>query len=124
MRLPNTQNGVRFTSASELDRKVTLLKTESGTDNDGNPLPPTVFARDVNAKIQEIRNLGRLDPTQQLAQQVVYYYVTIRYRPGVTGDMTVLGPGGQIWAITSIVDVAQSRVELKMTVREANGGEA
>jgi SPP1 family predicted phage head-tail adaptor len=124
MRLPNTQNGVRFTSASEYDRKITLMRTQSGTDDDGNPNAPTVFARNVNAKIQEIRTLGRLDSAQQLAQQVLYYDVTIRYRNDVTNDMTILGPNGQSWAITSIYDVAQAHVELRITVREVNGGES
>jgi SPP1 family predicted phage head-tail adaptor len=124
MRLPNTPNNVRFTSASEYDSRITLMRTAAGTDSDGNPNTPSVFARNVCAKIQEVRTAGRLDPTQQLAQQVLYYDVTIRYRSDVTNDMSLLGPNGQTWAITSIYDVAQAHVELRITVRETNGGEA
>jgi head-tail adaptor len=122
MKLPKTPNGIQFTSTSEYDSRVTLMRTVSGTDSDGNPNAPTVFARNVVAKIVALRNLGRLDPSQQLAKSVMYYDVTIRYRAGVTADMSLLGPGGQLWDITSIDNVAQSNVELRMTVREVSGG--
>jgi SPP1 family predicted phage head-tail adaptor len=122
MKLPKTQNGYRFTSASEYDRKITLMKTTSGTDSNGNPNVPAVFARNVCAKIETAKNSGRLDPSQLLAEQVTYYDVTIRYRPDVTSDMTMLGPSGQAWFITSMNDVAQAHVEWRITVKEVNGG--
>lgn len=123
MPLPKTVNGVRFTSISEYNRRITIMKPSSDeSDSDGNAAAMEVFASDVPAKIRAIRNSGRPDAQQQITQAVVYFYVTIRYRAGIKDNFALIGPQGQNWVITGIDNPDFANVELTFTVREVNGG--
>ena len=123
MKLPSTQNGIQFTSASEYNRKVTIMRPPAGQDDEGTPSAPEVFASNVPAKIRLIPNTGRPDEQQQITQAAQYLIVTIRYRAGVADDMTVIGPTGQEWVIASIDNFNFANRELRLTVREINGGQ-
>jgi Phage head-tail joining protein len=114
--------GVRFTGASEFNRRITILKPGEGADTEGTPVALVTLATNVPAKITGLRNLGKPDQTQQLTQAVTYYEVVIRYRPDVPYDAILLGPKGQTWTVTNIHNVEMANIELRINVREINGG--
>lgn len=121
--LPKNLNGVRFTPVSGYNRLVTILKPGTGSDDEGTPVAPEVFASNVPARVRSVPSTGRPDMQQQITQAVAYFIVIIRYRPGITDDMTILGPGGEVWVVTSIDNPDFANVELRLTVREINGGQ-
>lgn len=119
---PKNFQGVRYTSASEYNRRITLLNPATGTDSAGGALPPVQFATDVPAKISAFINAGRPEVTQQEVNNVNFYFVTVRYDSRITNSTTILSPNGQTWQITSLQDLDYAHVEWRMTVREQNGG--
>ena len=119
--LPKTLNNIRFTSASELNRRVTLQRPGTGSDSEGTPNPPVAVAT-VWAKARFLPNSGRPDAKQQITQAEDYLEVTIRYRSDVKSDWTIIGPGGETWTITSINNLDFANVELRIIVRQINGG--
>jgi head-tail adaptor len=121
--LPKNTNGVAFTSTTEFNRKVTIMKPSLVADDNGTPVAPEVFATGVPAKIRSVPNKGRPDTQEQITQAVAYFIVTIRYRTGITDDMTLFGPSGQTWVISSIDNPDFANRELRLTVREINGGQ-
>jgi SPP1 family predicted phage head-tail adaptor len=120
--LPKNLNNIRFTSATELNRRITLQQPGTGADSEGTPATPVTVATNVPAKITQVPSRGRPDVQEQITESVNYYEVTIRYRSDVKSDWRVLGPNGEIWTVTSINNVDFANVELRLIVREVNGG--
>ena len=112
--------GIRYATAGELNRRITIQQQATTSDDFGGLDAPTVFASNVPASIKPYRG-GRERYAAQQVTAEVSHEIVIRWRPGMKSSMTILYKG-RLFLIVTITDPDEQQVELHLLCLERDEG--
>jgi SPP1 family predicted phage head-tail adaptor len=112
---------ILYTPIGDMIHSITFLDPGTDRDQDGNLLPPTVFAEGVYAKIEGLWATGAAAKTGQQLITELSHRITIRYRDGLLTRMTIQFRG-RTFTIERILDPDERQVELQLLCIERNDG--